>query len=213
MRLRRVAEQLRPKPSSTTSSASCSDGSVSSTEAIDAAVWQTVAAAVAANDRDAMAATYHPDAVLVSTTGTIAVQQQLVTWGVGMEKIRHENRQASVEFRFATRHDGEKTAFETGMFRYAETDANGVEQPVFVPMEALLVRKVRKQSGLLCCWGCLLHDLHEPAAGRTVADAYGAAAGARRRGGVGRTGTVNKLHSPIGYGHSTLNVTTHLMGQ
>ena len=147
--IRRVAEHLRPelKVSSNAGSASCSAGSVSSIgAAIDAEVWQTVAAAVAANDKDAMAATYHPDAVLVSTSGTTSVQQQLVTWGVGMEKIRSENRQASVDFRFATRLDGEKTAFETGMFRYAETNANGVEQPVFVPMEALLVQKVRKHG-------------------------------------------------------------------
>jgi ketosteroid isomerase-like protein len=109
-------------------------------------VWRTVTAAVAANDRDAMAATYHPDAVLVSTTGTTAVQQQLVAWGAGMEKIRRENRRASVAFRFATRQDGETTAFETGMFRYAETDASGVEHPSFVPMEALLVQKVRAHA-------------------------------------------------------------------
>ncbi len=151
--IRHVAEHLRPKlmASSNASIVRCSADSVSSTETIDAEVWQTVAAAVAANDRDAMAATYHPDAVLVSTTGTTSVQHQLVIWGAGMEKIRYENRQASVDFRFATRQDGETTAFETGMFRYAETDANGVEQPVFVPMEALLVQKVRKHGCVACC--------------------------------------------------------------
>ena len=237
--LRRVAEHLQPRStarapssdgsassstgsasaasssSSTGSASAASSSSSSSSEAIDAAVWTEVAAAVAANDCDAMAATYHPDAVLVSTTGTTAMQQQLVTWRAGMDTIRSENRRASVAFRFASRQDGETTAFESGMFRYAETDADGVEQPAFVPMEALLVKVVRarhcrwfpaagRQSAVFLHWrpGAQSCSVHFPfrfqnlngcvhcVAGWTMGDAHGAPAGATGRGGVGRAGAV-----------------------
>lgn len=108
---------------------------------IDATVWQVIMEAVAANDLEGMAATYHPDAVLVSTTKTVAIAKQLTTWGEGMERIRREGRAASVAFRFESRQDDATTAFQRGIFRYAETDANGVGQPAFVPFEALLVKQ------------------------------------------------------------------------
>ena len=113
----------------------------SSSSEIDDQVWSVLAAAVAANDRDGMAATYHPDAVLVSGEGTKAVARQPEAWGDGMEKIRAEGRSASVAFRFSSRQADAATAFECGMFRYAETTADGVEEPSFVPFEALLVKK------------------------------------------------------------------------
>ena len=108
---------------------------------IDVQVWDVVSATVAANDIDGMAATYHPEAVLVSPKGTVVIAEQMAKWGEGMDRIRLEGRSASVSFRFASRQDGETTAFESGIFRYAETDAEGVENPVFIPFEALLVRK------------------------------------------------------------------------
>jgi len=108
---------------------------------IDSTVWEVISATVAANDIERMAATYHPDAVLVSPKGTVSIAEQLVKWGEGMERIKLEGRSASVSFRFASRQDNAETAFERGMFRYAETDQHGVEQPRFVPFEALLVKK------------------------------------------------------------------------
>lgn len=108
---------------------------------IDAAVWEVISATVAAADIEGMAAIYHPDAVLVSSKGTVAIADQLVKWGEGMGQQRLEGQSASVSFRFASRQDDAETAFERGIFRYAETSKEGVEQPVFVPFEALLVKK------------------------------------------------------------------------
>ena len=108
---------------------------------IDATVWNVISATVAANDLEGMAATYHEDAVLVSSRGTVAIADQLSKWGEGMERIRAEGRSARVAFRFSSRQDDEATAFERGIFRYAETDADGVERPLFIPFEALLVKK------------------------------------------------------------------------
>lgn len=108
---------------------------------IDAAVWSVISATVAADDLEGMAATYHPDAVLVSPRGTVAIADQLERWGEGMAKIRREGREATVSFRFSLRQDDAETAFEAGIFRYAETDENGVGQPVFIPFEALLVKR------------------------------------------------------------------------
>jgi len=109
--------------------------------AIDTAIWSVISATVAAGDIEGMAATYHPDAVLVSATGTVAITEQLVKWGEGMESNRRAGRTASVAFRFESRQHGESTAFERGLFRYAETDRDGLEEAMFVPFEALLVKK------------------------------------------------------------------------
>lgn len=58
-----------------------------------------------------------------------------------MEQARVEGGKASVAFRFTSRQDDRVTAFERGIFRYAETNPDGVEQTTFVPFEALLVKK------------------------------------------------------------------------
>lgn len=112
-----------------------------SSNEIDATIWNVISATVAAGDLEGMAATYHEDAVLVSSKGTVAIAEQLVKWGEGMERARVEGRSAVVSFRFTGRQDDQATAFERGIFRYAETDADGVEQPTFIPFEALLVKK------------------------------------------------------------------------
>ena len=112
-----------------------------STEQIDATVWGVVSETVVAGDIDAMAATYHPDAVLVSSKGTVAIADQLIKWGEGMEQARLAGTTATVAFRFEGRQHDSETAFERGIFRYAETTNDGVEHPVFVPFQALLVKK------------------------------------------------------------------------
>jgi hypothetical protein len=88
-----------------------------------------------------MAATYHPDAVLVTTRGTMPIARALAGWGDGMEKIKREKSRASVAFRFTTRLDGAETAFESGMFNYAVTDSAGATTRYIIPFEALLVKK------------------------------------------------------------------------
>ena len=122
-------------------SANLAPAAESTTSEIDAQVWAVVSATVAANDIGGMAAVYHPDAVLVHGKGTVPIAAQMVRWGEGMAAIEREGRRASVSFRFKHRLDDGDTAFESGLFRYSETDATGVERPTVVPFEALLVKK------------------------------------------------------------------------
>ena len=103
--------------------------SETSTEEIDRTVWGVVASTVAAHDIEGMAKTYHPDAVLVSSNGTVAIAEQLSKWGKGMADMRASGASANVSFRFNTRQDGEHTAFETGIFKYTQIDGAGAESP------------------------------------------------------------------------------------
>ena len=121
--------------------ASVSFADTSNSAEIDAQVWGVIAETVVAADIERMAATYHPDAILVSSKGTVAIAEQLVKWGQGMEKAQLAGTTATVSFRFESRQDDEETAFERGIFRYAETDKEGLETPAFVPFEALLVKQ------------------------------------------------------------------------
>ena len=112
-----------------------------SSEEIDRTVWNVISRTVVEQDIDGMAATYHPDAVLVSARGTTLIADQLVIWGEGMEDQKAAGASATVSFRFETRLDGEATAFESGMFKYTEIDAGDNESSGYVPFEALLVKK------------------------------------------------------------------------
>jgi uncharacterized protein (TIGR02246 family) len=110
-------------------------------EEIDRTVWSVVSETVAVHDLEGMAAVYHQDAVVVSERGTVAIADQLVRWGEGMERAEAAGASAGVSFRFVTRQDGETTAFQIGMFRYTRTDRDGTESTSYVPFEALLVKK------------------------------------------------------------------------
>ena len=114
-------------------------GAWSSAE-IDADVWNVVIATVAAGDLEGMAATYHPDAVLVNSTTTASIKKTLVRWGDGMAKAKREGTHSTVQFRFTRRQDGPDTAFETGMFALTETTAAGVSTTRYIPLECLLVK-------------------------------------------------------------------------
>lgn len=116
-------------------------GAASSSGAIDAQVWAAISTTVLEHDIAGMAATYHPDAVLVTTQGTMPIAQALAGWGQSMEAMKRDGSRASVAFRFSLRQDGAETAFESGMFNYAVTDSAGVTTRYIVPFEALLVRR------------------------------------------------------------------------
>ncbi len=118
-----------------------SDGDDTSGAEIDRTVWEIIARSVVEQDIEAMAGTYHPDAVLVSGRGTSRIADQLVVWGQGMEDQKATGAGATVAFRFSQRLDGEETAFETGIFNYIVIDSEGNKSPSYVPFEALLVRK------------------------------------------------------------------------
>jgi len=110
------------------------------TEAIDRDVWLAVARTVDEADIEGMTAIYHPDAVLVGSNGTVLLSEQLVKWGQDMEDAQQEGASASVSFRFTHRNDGEKTAFETGMFKYTVMAPSG-EESFYIPFEAVLVNQ------------------------------------------------------------------------
>lgn len=108
---------------------------------IDDQVWATISRTVVESDIQGMAATYHPDAVLVGRDTSLPMSTQLVKWGEDMVKLKDEGSSASVEFRFAHRFDDPDTAFEQGLFRYVIVPANGPEQVVIAEFESLLIKK------------------------------------------------------------------------
>lgn len=116
-------------------------GAEPSSGAIDAQVWSVISTTVAGHDLAGMAATYFPDAVVVTPQGTMPVARALAGWGQSMEAMKRNGSRASVAFRFALRQDGAETAFESGIFNYAVTDSAGATTRYIIPFEALLVRK------------------------------------------------------------------------
>ncbi|MGE0552615.1 MAG: DUF4440 domain-containing protein [Gemmatimonadales bacterium] len=109
------------------------------TEAIDAAVWRPVTAAVAADDIATLGRVYHPDAVLVTSDGTLPIADAIVGWGRDMEEAKRMGTRATVSLRFGRRQDDARTAFESGVFAYATTAASGERTVRYTRFEALLV--------------------------------------------------------------------------
>ena len=105
---------------------------------IDRDVWSVLIATVAADDIVGMGATYHPDAVLVSPTGTTAIKDTLARWGRDMVAAKARADKATVEFRYSRRQDDATTAFEAGIFKYTVISKSGVSTPKFYPFEMLL---------------------------------------------------------------------------
>ncbi len=108
--------------------------------AIDADVWKPVAASVVNSDIVAMGRVYHPDAVLVSASGTRPIRSALDGWGKDMLTAKANGSRATVEFRFTKRQDDGATAFETGVFKYTVIDKAGTRTPSYRQLETLLVR-------------------------------------------------------------------------
>lgn len=111
-----------------------------STAAIDTEVWSVISATVVNADIKGMAATYHPDAVVVTPGNTLPIGEMLPQWGKSMEQMAAGGASATVEFRFSSRMDNAKTAFEVGIFKYTVTDNAGKSTSYIIPMEALLIR-------------------------------------------------------------------------
>jgi len=122
-----------------TASAAFSDQEIS--QQIDQDTWAVISQAVANADIEAMAATYHPDAVVVNGNETVPIESALSKWAEGMKQATTNGSTASVSFRFAVRQDDETTAFETGIFKYSAIDSSGTETLMFMDFETLLVKK------------------------------------------------------------------------
>jgi ketosteroid isomerase-like protein len=108
---------------------------------IDRDIWSEIRRTVIEADIEGMAATYHPDAVLVGRDGTVPIAGQLVKWGEDMELAKEEGSTATVEFRFASRQDDSTTAFERGLFKYSVIPASGPEVSSYVEFETLMIKK------------------------------------------------------------------------
>ena len=89
------------------------------TDEVDA-LWQEVSRTVSDGDFEGYAATYHQDAVLVNgISGTsYPIADALAGWKQGFDDTKSGNMKASVEFRFTERLHSEKTAHDTGIFKY-----------------------------------------------------------------------------------------------
>ena len=107
------------------------------------AFWAGIARAASAGDFDAMASTYHEDAVLVSQARgkSVPIAEALAGWKPGMDETKSGAMSASVEFRFTDRLNDRNTAHQTGIFRYEESRPGSEPSVVYIHFEALLIRQ------------------------------------------------------------------------
>lgn len=112
------------------------------TEALDA-YWAEVSRTVEEGDFDGYSRLYHPDAVMVSTSGQTSypISQALEGWQQGFVDTRDGRMEASVSFRFTQRLNDGSTAHETGIFRYTSKTGDGEESSAMVHFQGLLVHK------------------------------------------------------------------------
>ena len=108
---------------------------------IDAQVWAPVSAAVARDDLAALGPLYHPAAVVVMPTGTERIEAKVKQWVDDANAAKKQGIKATVDFRFKQRQDDATSAFETGMFRYTQTDRTGIAKSRYIPMECLLIKE------------------------------------------------------------------------
>lgn len=92
-------------------------------------------------DFKAMAASYHPDAVLVTAKVSMPIGVVMKRWKEEGEKFQKEGGTATVSFRFSDRKVSETTAFETGIFRYSTTDKDGTVKTMLSHFQDLNVKK------------------------------------------------------------------------
>jgi len=107
------------------------------------AYWHELSRTVAEGDFEGYAATYHDDAVLVSTftDNSIPISQALDGWKPGFDATAAGQMTASVEFRFTQRLNDATTAHETGIFKYTSAAQGQEPQSQHIHFEGLLVKR------------------------------------------------------------------------
>lgn len=107
------------------------------------ALWSGISRAASAGDFEAMAAAYHPDAVLVSEARgrSMPITVALEKWRPGIEATRNGEMSAGVEFRFTGLLHDDMTAHQVGIFRYEERGPGEEATVVFIHFEALLLKR------------------------------------------------------------------------
>jgi len=108
---------------------------------IDRDTWSVISQAVKNADINSMASTYHPDAVVISNGDITPISDALESWAEGMKQAATDGSSARVSFRFGSRRDNERSAFETGVFKYTMVNASGTETQMFMHFETVLVKK------------------------------------------------------------------------
>ncbi|MFK7847084.1 MAG: hypothetical protein AB8G77_17410 [Rhodothermales bacterium] len=112
------------------------------TEGLDA-YWLEVSRTVREGDFKGYAVLYHDDAVLVSnfSKSSVPIASALTNWKQGFMDTKAGKMAADVTFRFSQRYADDKTAHETGIFRYVSTPKGGEMSEQFIHFEGLLVKK------------------------------------------------------------------------
>lgn len=116
--------------------------------------WAELSRTVREGDYEGYAATYHPDAVCVFTTGTkkisIPIAEQLEKWKPGFLETKAGKTRSNVEFRFSQRVGSSTSAHETGIFYFTSLDKDGkVLSGGMVHFESLLVKKNGKWLAMM----------------------------------------------------------------
>jgi len=110
------------------------------------AYWEVVSRTVREGDFEGYAATYHPDAVCVFTSGknkrTAPIDEQLALWKKDFMDTKSGKTKNTVEFRFTQRVGDPTSAHETGIFYFTSADKDGkVLASGGVYFESLLVKR------------------------------------------------------------------------
>ena len=130
--------------------------------------WTSAARTVAEGDFDSYAATYHPDAVLVSleSGNSYPIAGALAGWRQGFDDTKAGKATAGVEFRFSQRLRDASTAHYTGIFHYWFAPKDGERTDSYVHFEGLLIKKTGE-------WKMVMEYQKQPATAQVWAAAEG----------------------------------------
>ena len=107
------------------------------------AYWDELERCVGEGDWQGFLKTVHPEAILVSGVRnmTMPMTKVMVKWKKEFDDTKAGKIKASVVFRFNKRLGDDKTAHETGMFLYKQTNAEGKKIAEYINFKGLLIKK------------------------------------------------------------------------
>ena len=105
--------------------------------------WKEVVRCVESGDFAGYKATIHTDGVLVVgiSKRSLPLADALKSWEKEFALTKAGKSKTQLEFRWSERYGDATTAFETGMFRYAATTADGKPIEEYIDFEGLLVKR------------------------------------------------------------------------
>lgn len=115
--------------------------------------WKNLSSTVQKGDDMAYAAAYHPDAVVVNLVAdpqnSKTIAQAMEGWRSGFQDTQAGKVRSQVDFRFSSRVGDEKSAYEIGIFHYAQEKEGTIIADVYIDFEMLLVKKEGQWLALL----------------------------------------------------------------